>query len=195
MPNFAMKKNESAFIMISIIGFVLKLSLVAIGHWIMLIGLALLANSYFIGLDGILKGKGYQQFLEERKNTKSKIYILLPSYAITIILIGLLFSIMTWPGASPMLLGGVIMSVIAIYFITAKADEDKQWKMGALKRVIIYGAIGLVFYLLPQYTWFDIIYRQNPDYREAAKEFYADPENEALRAKMEEEYNKMKNGI
>ena len=181
--------------MITIIGLVLKIALVSFGHYIMLIGLALLANSYFIGFDGILRDQGYQEFMKNRLTRKRPLYISIPSYAMALLLIGTLFKIMTWPMAPTLLLVGLIMMAVGFYFVFAKAKEDVQWKRQASIRMIIMSGLGLVFYLMPQFFWFDIFYREHPGYIEATKELYSDPENEAYQIRVEEERNKMKNGI
>lgn len=190
-----MKKNESAFIFLIIIGFILKLSLLSIGHWIMLIGIGLLANSYFFGLGSILKDESYQEFTENRNKASKPLYLLLPSYSLVIILVGTLFKIMTWPGADLILLSGLVLLLVSLYFVFNKSQEDNSWKRGVTKRLIIYGMIGGLMYSLPSFFWFDIIYRENPDYIEATKAFYADPESESKRILMEAEYQKMNNGV
>ena len=191
-----MKKNEKAFVFIIIIGLILKLSLVSLGQWILLIGVGLLANTYFFGFSSLLNNETYQDFSKNRSflNTK-KPYQFLPPYSIVIILIGMLFKFNAWPGGNMLIATGISMLIIGFFFIYKTQDESKSWKIGAYKRMIIFGILGGLFYSLPNFYFFEIINRNHPEYIEATKKFYEDPENESYKLKMEEEIEKMEDGI
>lgn len=191
-----MKKNESAFIYIIVIGLILKLSLISIGHWVFLIGIGLLANSYFFGFSSILNNESYQEFAKNRSQLNlKKPYQILPPFSIVILIIGMLFKFMAWPGGDMMILAGLLLLVAGIFFVIKNKEESKSWKKGALQRMIIYAALGTTFYFLPNFFWFEKVYREHPAYIEATKNLYTDPANEDFRLKMEEEKEKMDNGI
>ena len=191
-----MRKNEKAFIALIFIGLVLKLSLVPFGQWIMLIGIGLLANAYFSGFAGILNNETYQEAIKNRgANKASKPYQFIPPYAILIMMVGMLFDFMAWPGGDVIILSGFFIMLIGIYFVLKNTAETKSWKRAALQRMIATGVIALVFYALPSFFWFDIVYREHPQYIEATKDFYEEPENESLRERMNVEREKMENGV
>ena len=191
-----MKKNESAFIYIIIIGLVLKLSLISIGHWVFLIGIGLLANSYFFGFSSILNNESYQEFAKNRSQLNlKKAYQILPPFSIVLLIIGMLFKFMAWPGGDILLLSGIVLGIAGVIFVLKNTSESSSWKKGALQRMVIYGVIATAFYFLPNFFWFEKIYRGHPDYIEATKNVYEDPANEDFRLKLEEEKEIMDNGI
>ena len=85
--------------------------------------------------------------------------------------------------------------LIGLYFVINNKTEDKAWKRGAIQRMAISSILGLTFYFLPNFFWFDIMYRNHPQYIEATKNLYTDPGNEDFRIQVEEEREKMNNGI
>ncbi len=191
-----MKKNESSFIYIIVIGLLLKLSLLSIGHWVFLIGIGLLANSYFFGFSSILNDESYQEFAKNKSPLKQKkLHLILPPYSIVILIIGMLFKFMAWPGGDMMIISGMILLIVGIIFVLKNNDESSTWKKGALQRMLIYGVLGTIFYFLPNFFWFEKVYREHPAYIEATKNLYEDPANEDFRLKLEEEKEKMDNGI
>lgn len=191
-----MKKNEKAFVFIIIIGLILKLSLVSIGQWILLIGVGLLANTYFFGFTSLLNNESYQSFSQNRNFLKNKSpHQFLPPYSIVIIIIGMLFKFNAWPGGNMLIATGLSMLIIGLFFIYRTQNDNKAWKMGAYKRMLIFGILGLLFYSLPNFYFFEIINRNHPEYIEATKNFYEDPENESYKLKMDVEREKMENGI
>ena len=114
-----MKKNESSFIYIIVIGLLLKLSLLSLGHWVFLVGIGLLANSYFFGFSSILNNESYQEFAKNKSPLKSKkLHLILPPYSIVILIIGMLFKFMAWPGGDMMIISGMILLIAGIILIS-----------------------------------------------------------------------------
>ena len=187
-----MKKNEQAFVFIVIIGLLLQLSLLAFGQWIMLIGIGLLANTYLFGFSSLLNNESYQQFSQNRKLLKSsKAYQYIPPYAMVLLIIAMLFKFNAWPGANMILAIGLVMLFVGIVFVIKNTGETKDWKMGVYKRAAIIGLLGMSFYALPEFFFFEIVHRDHPDYIEATKNFYEDPQNESYKLKMTEERDKL----
>ena len=191
-----MKKNEKAFLAIIFIGFMLVLSLVTWGKWIMLIGIGLLANTYFFGFSALLNNQTYQEFSKNKGETKnSKAIQMLPPYSILTMMVGMLFKFEAWPGGDLIILCGIVLGAGSIYFVLKKTGEKKEIKQGAIKRVVITSVLAIVFYTLPNFFWFDIVNREHPEYVQATKNLYSDPENEEFRTQLEIERKKMKDGI
>ena len=191
-----MRKNEKAFLAIIFSGFMLELSLVSWGSMVMLVGIGLLANTYFFGFSALLNDLSYQEFAKNRAHTKNtKIYQLLPPYSILALMVGMLFKFMAWPGGNLIIISGLVLMGIGFYFILQNKEESKAFKNSAIKRMIITGILALVFYFLPNFFWFDIINRNHPTYIEATKKVYSDPGNEVYRQELEEEIKKKKDGL
>lgn len=191
-----MRKNEKAFLSIIFIGFMLELSLISWGSIIMLVGIGLLANTYFFGFSALLNNQTYQEFTKSRsENKNTKIYQLLPPYSILALMVGMLFKFMAWPGGNLIIISGLVLLLISFYLLMKNQDETKAFKKAAMKRMLITGLLASVFYTLPNFFWFEIINRDNPSYIEATKNVYLDPENEVYRQQLEEEIQKKKDGV
>lgn len=191
-----MKKNEKAFLAITFIGFILVLSLIPWAKWIMLIGIGLLANTYFFGYSALLNNQSYQEFSKNKSETKNiKGFEMLAPYSILTLMVGMLFKFEAWPGANLIILLGLILAAAAIYFVRKKSEESKAIKQGSIKRIIITSILAIAFYILPNFFWFDIVNREHPEYIEATKNLYLEPENEEYRSQLEVERKKMKDGI
>lgn len=174
----------------------LELSLISWGSMIMLVGIGLLANTYFFGFSALLNDLSYQEFARTRaENKNTKIYQLLPPYSILALMVGMLFKFMAWPGGNLIIISGVVLMGIGFYFILKNKEESKSFKNSAIKRMVITGVFAIVFYLLPNFFWFDIINRNNPSYIEATKKVYSDPGNEVYRQELEDEIQKKKDGL
>ena len=187
-----MKKNEQAFVLIVIIGLLLQLSLLAFGQWIMLIGIGLLANIYLFGFSSLLNNESYRQFSQNRKLLKNtQAYQYIPPYAMLLLMIAMLFKFNAWPGANMILAIGLVMLISGIIFVLKTTSETKDWKMGVYKRAAIIGLLGMTFITLPEFFFFEIVHRDHPDYIEATKNFYKEPQNEAFKLKMLEERDKL----
>lgn len=114
--------------------------------------------------------------------------------ALALTIIGIMFKIQFWPGGEIQLriglLGLVIVSAIGIFkYIKTKSP----FYVNILKRIIIVGGLGLILVLSPKLSWFEIRYRNHPEYVEAMQKATANPENEELWEKVEIERKKMNN--
>ena len=70
-------------------------------------------------------------------------------YALSLVIIGILFKIMSFPGAGIMLLLGVgYLCIIAIVAIVKYVQTRSQFYVGVLVRIAIIGGLGLVSFFL-----------------------------------------------
>jgi len=191
-----MRKNEKAFLSIIFIGFILELSLVSWGHFVLLIGIGLLANTYLFGFSALINNVSYQEFTKNKalyRNTQLK--QLLPPYSILAMMIGMLFKFMAWPGGNLIIMSGVVLAIIASILVIKNKRDFQDYKSAILMRMIISAVVAIVFYVLPNFFWFEIINRNHPSYIEATKKVYSDPENEEYRMQLEEELKKKRNDV
>ena len=116
-------------------------------------------------------------------------------FVLSIIITGVLFKIMMWPGASAMLIVGVfpIMVLSLISALKYSADKSGYYKR-ILLRVTVFGGLGLALFLLPRNTIMKTRYRCCPEYVKAAEAAANDPENEMLQQKADEERRKIEGG-
>ena len=105
---------------------------------------------------------------------------------------GILFAVMLWPGSQLMLLvGSILLLVVACMSVFKYSSTSAKFYLNVLKRSIPVGLISLVLYLLPPYTLLEFKHCNHPSYVKAVKEYHANPENEELRIRLDEERAKM----
>lgn len=117
---------------------------------------------------------------------------ILTGFALSMTTIGLLFKFQSWPGASFNLglgLFGLLIALVVGLIKYLKTKSDYYTKI--FKRIAVYGGLGLILMILPRETWLEIKNRNHPEYIEAVKEAWADPKNQELWDKVDDERQKM----
>ena len=186
-----MKKFELIVGLIAIIGIALKLMNLPGSGILTVLALLTLSMFYFIfsfalfndiRLRDIFKKVAYKD-----TNAKRIIGAIGLGFALSAIIIGGLFKLQFWPGATVQLMTGLvstglILLIALIIYFRRKAD----YYLKIFKRIAIYGGLGLILYLTPTATIVDIYYRDNPEYAELYKKVLDDPENIELRKQLEQ---------
>ncbi len=116
---------------------------------------------------------------------------ILTGFALSIMLLGILFKIEFYPGEKIMMLYGLIfvgvITIISIILhIINKADTYRR----ILIRTAIIGGVGLFFFILPSNTIIDIKYKEYPELAEAFKKHRENPGDEYYKSKYKEEREK-----
>jgi hypothetical protein len=188
-----MKKVEQFLIAVVIVGFVTSLMLLPGSKWVLIIGIGFLANIYLFDLNSVIENLSFSEYNKKsRLPKKFELNKMLPGYAIVSMMMGMLFKFKTWPGGNTILAIGFAISIFAIYILRKNMAKNSVFAIGAIKRILIYGIFGVVFYILPEYFWLEKTYRNYPEYIQARKNFDQDPENETLKSIMEETYEQTK---
>ena len=191
-----MKKFELIVGLIAIIGIALKLMNLPGSGILTVLALLTLSMFYFIfsfalfndiRLRDIFKKVAYKD-----TNAKRIIGAIGLGFALSAIIIGGLFKLQFWPGATVQLMTGLvstglILLIALIIYFRRKAD----YYLKIFKRIAIYGGLGLILYLTPTATIVDIYYRDNPEYAELYKKVLDDPENIELRKQLEQKRMEM----
>ncbi len=186
-----MKKFELIVGLIAIIGIALKLMNLPGSGILTVLALLTLSMFYFIfsfalfndiRLRDIFKKAAYKD-----TNAKRIIGAIGLGFALSAIIIGGLFKLQFWPGATVQLMTGLVSTgllllIALIIYFRRKAD----YYVRIFKRIAIYGGLGLILYLTPTATIVDIYYRDNPEYAELYKKVLDDPENIELRKQLEQ---------
>lgn len=165
-------------------GVLTVLSLSTVSTFYMYLSFALFNN---IRLRKIFKKGSYKVISKMRI-----IGAILIGLALSITTVGLLFKFQSWPGASFNLgfgLFGLLVGLIVGLIKFQKTKSDFYTKI--FKRIAIYGGLGLILMALPRETWLEIRNRNHPEYIEAVKRAWADPDNQELWDKVDEEREKM----
>ncbi len=117
---------------------------------------------------------------------------ILTGLALSMTTAGLLFKFQSWPGAIMNLAIGLLGLAIALIIGTIKYSKTKSnYYTRIFKRIAVYGGLGLILLILPKRTWLELKYRNQPDYVDAVKKAMADPDNQELWDKVNEEHEKM----
>lgn len=187
-----MKKTEKILAVIAFTSIILSMNHVPFGGALSALSFTILALLYMylsfalfnkIPFTRILKKKAYLNV--------SKLRILgtvLTGMFLSFSLIGMLFKLQLYPMADINLLTGILGLLIAaiISIIKYSIGKDKFY-FEILKRIILIGAFGLLFTITPKESILEIRHRNHPEYVEAVKKAWADPDNQALMKKVEEE--------
>jgi cytochrome c oxidase subunit IV len=106
--------------------------------------------------------------------------------------VGVLFKIMMWAGASAMLFVNVIPVLVLVIISAIKYSKSKDaFYKRILIRTLLFGGLCFIFLSLPANTILKIRYRCCPEYVNAVIAASDDPDNEALQQKAREEEDKM----
>ena len=112
--------------------------------------------------------------------------------ALSLTIIGLLFTFNSWSGSSVSLGAGLFgLLIVTILGLVRNSKNKSKFYTQIFKRVAIIGALGLFFFLTPKTTWVELKYRKHAEYVKAYKEAIANPDNKALWDKVYEEREKI----
>jgi len=190
-----MKKTEYILLGFALVSIVINFMLIPGGGILILLSLGTLSMFYMffsfllfseLSLRG-LSDKASMGKLSIGKTIGSVLSGIVLSFSV----IGLLFYIQRYPGATIFLYMGwaglfIAVSVAAIKYTQTKATFYKRF----LLRAISFFLIVFLIILLPKGTIFKIMYRNHPDYVRAHEELMEDPNNKELQEKAGEERKK-----
>lgn len=101
--------------------------------------------------------------------------------SLSITLMGILFKIMQWPGASfNLIIGGTGISIVSVICIFKYITTKSSFYTKILSRNFIFGIIAFVLYITPQITWIEISYKNNPTIIEAYRNALDNPDKPEL---------------
>lgn len=181
-----MKKTESLFFVIIVIGFVFRLM-----HWpyasiILTFGVLFLALLYLFFGFALLNNIGFRAlFKAESYKTISKLRVfgaIGTGIVFSLIVIYCLFKVQFWPyghiGLQQMLLVYGIILIVALIFYFFKR---KQFLKDNYFRFILIGFIGFLIYSISTFQLVDLYYGSDPEYAEEYKAYLKDDSPNAKR--------------
>lgn len=111
--------------------------------------------------------------------------------AISVLILGVLFKVLIWPGWQTMLINGLGILIFAYLFSFLLAKNKNNITLAKAKpRVLIAAIFGLVFYFLPSQTIVEIKYRYNPELKELLLQKLENPQDTAAQEALIRYYNK-----
>lgn len=103
---------------------------------------------------------------------------------------GILFRFQFWPGASPMLLCGLLMLLVITCIAFFRLNGEPFYRRILIRSCVLI-VCGGIMASIPSETLSRIQYRNYPDYLAAREALMKDPENKMLQHKEELEYLRM----
>jgi len=165
-------------------GILTVLSLASISVFYMYLGTAVFNNVQFKAL---FKKESYKGI-----STKRIIGGIGTGLALSVATIGILFKLQSWPGASNQLKVGLFGLTIILGISLFKFIKSYDtFYSNILKRVVSFGAICFILFVIPNKTWLDWKYPNNPEYVNAIINAQANPNDPALWEKVDIEREKM----
>lgn len=105
--------------------------------------------------------------------------------------IGILFKLMSWPGADFIVLIGLASMIVVFAIAIFKNIRNKSsYYHKIFLRLGVWGIIATLFFVTANHTLLNYKYRNHQEYLQALKNEIADPTNTALIEKREIEYTK-----
>jgi len=191
-----MKRIEYILIGIFLSGFIMNLFFLTGGGILLVLSASILAVLYYPGglfLFNNLSFKGV--FKKETYSGLSVLRVIgsvVAGIALSMICIGILFRLQSWPASGINLLAGLsvllIVGIIAAYKFMAK--EATVYK-GILTRAIVYGILGLGLFLTSSEDIERFRYRNHPDYLDLYEKHLQDPDNRELWKQLDEAHNRV----
>jgi hypothetical protein len=179
-------KTEKILCSIALIALVMKFFHIPFSGPLLVISLGILSLLYFFG--------GFYFLNENKKNNSLAIIAgILLSYAP----IGILFKIMYWPGAQPMLIVGIfpcITFLIILIIKKANTNEDqKVYLRNLLIRTSIVSSLSILLLFTSTATLIKIQHHDDPEMARLKTQSFENPENEEYR-KLYDDYRNKKRG-
>lgn len=190
-----MKKLEKILGFIAIAAFILKLIRVPGASMLLLLSISALSLIYYpLGFAFFNQVKLRHVFKKEAYKGVSALRILGAigvGVSLSALLVGILFKVQFWSGASFELIFGIVATAIiaAIALIRHRNHKDDFYKR-ILSRMALIGGLALLFFFTPELTILKIQYRNHPDYVKAFEASRMHPESMELREKMDIEYSR-----
>ncbi len=192
-----MRKLEIILTILPLIGILFRILHLPGADILVLIPFTLLAFIYFYFGFALFNGIRFREVF--KKSTYSKIEELnIPfgaaaGVALSIGVLGISFKLVSLPGALILLMLGAIGLIIitSIAWVKKETRSDNVFQK-VIKRSIPFGLVCVFLLSVPTRTWLTWRFPNNSEYVDSIMEYKADPENEGLRLKMEEERKRMR---
>jgi hypothetical protein len=146
---------EIVLVTVAAIGFMLLLTSTVGGGALLVLGLAFLSLLYFAA--------GYFQPAPVVQQASALVALvkILSGFALSVLVIGLLFKFMFWNGAAAMLLVGLPGTIVAA-IIAFVLNRSNQSMFGVLRRSALWSALGLVLFFTSSGTLFEAFNYNDP---------------------------------
>lgn len=191
-----MKTTERILVSLFFIGVILSLTSLPGGFITLLFPSLLVSGMYFyfgfalfneIPLKGLFK-KEYHEKIPRMQVTTA----IVTGIGLSIAIVGVLFKLQHLPGASMMLFGGVLLSVVStLLIIVNKGKLQEGFVKRAFQRIVLFGGMSLVLLMIPAKVWIEWEYQDQPELKKVLLQLQDSPSDSLLLEKEQELRNKM----
>jgi len=190
-----MKKLEKILMIIMLIAFVMKLSLMPGGSSIASISMVLLSLIYFpFGFAFLNKIPLQKIFIKDayKGMTSTRIICTIGvGLSFSAICMGILFKLNSWPGSNQdLMIGLVTLAIIIVIALFRKIKLKYENNSLMLSRIVILSVLGIMFLISPNLPIERIRFHDHPDYIKACEDYLNNPQNQELKEKEHIEYLK-----
>ncbi len=189
-----MKLTEKILVCIALLGIIFKIFLLPGGGLLIVISTGILSMLYFfLGLSIFNNIPLKKMFTEKTFENVSALKIVGSigfGFSLSTLVIGIMFNIQFWAGATLMLITGLISSFLCFIIILIRSDENKTtFYKNVFIRTAIFGLFGLMMFSVPKMTLFEFFHRDQPAYVQAVRNLNADPTNKALQEELKKQWD------
>lgn len=196
-----MRILEIILIALSFLGVMLSYSLVTGGNLLTVAAFTCLIFFYLIFGFALFNGFSLIDLFRKKayQSTSAMRFLGAVCFGFTLFILvnGIFFKIMLWPGSSIIILVGFFALIVSIIVASVRYNKtrDSSFYKGIFIRAFIVAVIGGAAFLTPGMTLLKLKYGDYPDYIEAVKAVDRDPNNIELLRKKKAAYHKMVNEI
>lgn len=192
------KKVEIGLIGLFVIALVLHILHLPGSALLLILSLGILAILYFLFGVVLFNNQDIKGRLNElsenaykRPNIGAKFKNIGIGVVFTIAVEGILFKLLSWPGANILLIFGIVgLSIVTV--ISVRTNSKDKASSDMLKRIILFGGLGVFLFLIPTKTWLNFTYPDNPEYVQAVLDYQENPTNKELKEKVDIESAKLR---
>ncbi|NNC85012.1 MAG: hypothetical protein HKN75_02955 [Bacteroidia bacterium] len=154
-----------------------------------------LATIYYFGFllfNGIRFRDIFKRHAYKHTNAKRVIGTIGLGFALSAIIIGVLFKLQFWTGAEfNLLIGFIFTGIIFLIAFPFYLRNKTAFYNRIIKRILIISSVGLMAYVVPTDSLVDLYHGHNPEYAELYKKRLKDRDN----VELQEELYKMEREI
>jgi hypothetical protein len=194
-----MKKLEIATIVTALVGAAFLFLNYPGGHFLLALGLTILGCHYFYLSFALLNDIKLRKLFKKSSykiGTSSIVLAIVTGMCLSILVMGLMFKLLGYPGADLLLMVGlpftIVITAVAMFY---RKKLEKAFYANTLKRGFIISSLALIALFTPYKVWVGIQYPNNPEYAKVLLELHENPddvelllEEERLREEMTENY-------
>ncbi|MFN0030939.1 MAG: hypothetical protein ACKVOR_02125 [Flavobacteriales bacterium] len=191
-----MKKLEVFYLLFVFTGVLFKKMEWPFANLMVVVGMSSLAILYYPFAFALLQNIKARHLFKKQAyvniTAASTVLAVLAGLALAILCVGLMFKWQFWSHSHSILnMGLVVTAIAALLIFILLRKQPFALKRNFFRRASILFAFGLLFRFTPATTFADIIYHEQPCYRDALKAVMANPNNPEVRKR----WDNMKKGI